>query len=290
MTGTGTQTDPYIVLNYDDFCNMTGGKGKYYRLGADIDFAQTDRKPDAGAIEVAMAGLDGDGHTVSNFFGRFIYPTERNVFLQNNNSNKIVVKNTNFKGIYLSGGWTSLTYDYSAVFSFENCRIAFKVNDTSSGDMAKHPFFYDSELKDSEILLEGTSDFARPITENSMNGCLMKLDLTFLNKNFTSTTTLFKGAISFSGITGSIFTDNSGGANYILSNANILNSYFALNFDKISSFSMSNKFSGVNFYDKEVMSNLVGKMPSASNFYALTTEQCKSAEYLQSIDFPCSAG
>ena len=31
MTGTGTQTDPYIVMNYEDFCNMNGGSEKYYK-------------------------------------------------------------------------------------------------------------------------------------------------------------------------------------------------------------------------------------------------------------------
>ena len=38
MTGTGIQTDPYIVMNYNDLCSMTGGSDTYYRLGADIDF------------------------------------------------------------------------------------------------------------------------------------------------------------------------------------------------------------------------------------------------------------
>ena len=70
MTGTGTQTDPYIVMNYEDFCNMNGGSDKYYKLGADIDFAQTDRTSTSGAIGLSFKQLDGDGHTVSNFFRR----------------------------------------------------------------------------------------------------------------------------------------------------------------------------------------------------------------------------
>ena len=36
MTGTGTQTDPYIIMDYTDLCNITGGSNKYYKLGADI--------------------------------------------------------------------------------------------------------------------------------------------------------------------------------------------------------------------------------------------------------------
>lgn len=72
MTGTGTQTDPYIIMDYTDLCNITGGSNKYYKLGADIDFSQTDRKSDAGSIVVAFKELDGDGHTISNYFGRLI--------------------------------------------------------------------------------------------------------------------------------------------------------------------------------------------------------------------------
>ena len=57
MTGTGTQTDPYIVMNYTDLCSMKGGSSTYYRLGADIDFAQTDRKSTDGAILIGFKEL-----------------------------------------------------------------------------------------------------------------------------------------------------------------------------------------------------------------------------------------
>ncbi len=287
MTGTGTQDNPYIVLNYEDFCNMTGGTDKYYKLGADIDFAQTDRKSDAGAIHVSMAELDGDGHSILNFFSKSYNPKEENFFLHNDGSSRIVIKNTNFKGIYLSGGTTCFT-DKSLYF-FSNCRFYIKINDTSSYENIT-PIFPKSGLEDSEVLVEGTSDITKPIILGNVSGCLVKLDLTFFNKYFANEIDLFNGSISFSGIMGNIVTVDKGGAVYTFRGGTVLNSYFALHFDKISSFSISNSVSGINFYDKEVMANLVGKMPSASNFYALTTEQCKSAEYLQSIDFPCSAG
>ncbi|MDD7185389.1 MAG: hypothetical protein PUH54_06910, partial [Oscillospiraceae bacterium] len=98
------------------------------------------------------------------------------------------------------------------------------------------------------------------------------------------------GTTTCCGITGKITSPDVSGANYKLTENTTSNSYFALNFDNISSFSMNSNLTGVNFYDKEVMSNTVELMPSAVNLYALTTEQCKSAEYLQSIDFPCVSG
>jgi len=272
---------------------MTGGADKYYKLGADIDFAQTNRKSDAGSIIFNMLELDGDGHTVSNFFGKSDDSAGENFFLKSNTQSNVTIKNTNFKGIYLSGGMTcfalpnkNILKEYYKYF-FLNCRFSAKINDTADPDKI-NPFFQNSNMNDCEILLEGTSDFTKSAIVGDIGGCLIKLDLIFgKNRKYE---TLFKGAISYSGIVGNICTHNQNDAVYTLSEGNILNSYFALNFDKISSFSMSSKFSGINFYDKEVMSNLVEKMPSASNFYALTTEQCKNAEYLQSIDFPCISG
>ena len=37
MTGTGTQTDPYIIESFEDFLNISGGENSYYKLGVNID-------------------------------------------------------------------------------------------------------------------------------------------------------------------------------------------------------------------------------------------------------------
>lgn len=289
MTGSGTQTDPYIVMDYTDLCNMKGGNSSYYKLGADIDFAQTDRKSTDGAIIISFKELDGDGHTISNFFGRVDSSAGYNSLFKFSSTYSPKIKNVNFIGIYLAGGITCMAdmSGSSNSINCENCRLSIKINDTQT---AKYAFFTRFNLTDCEILIEGTSDLTKQITTNATKGCLIKLNLTFFNKNVTSVYTILGGTHSFCGITGKICCPNSAGANYKLTENTTSNSYFALSFDNITSFSMNSNLTGVNFYDKEVMANVMDSLPSASNFYALTTEQCKSAEYLQSIDFPCVSG
>lgn len=289
MTGTGTQNDPYIVMNYTDLCNMTGGINAYYKLGADIDFSQTDRKSDAVSIAVAFKELDGDGHTISNYFGRASSLTAYNIPFRYTIPSSGTIKNLNFTGIYLAGGITSFLTMANTAYSvyMKNCRIAVKINDTGQ---AGNALFNKVALTDCEVLVEGTSDYTKLITSSDSTGCLFKINLTFLNKNTSTSLSIFKGSISFCGITGKIFCSSETGANYQFTNSSISNSYFAVSFDNANNFSMNSNFNGVNFYDKEVMSNLVEKMPTSDNFYALTTAQCKSAEYLQSINFPCISG
>ena len=41
MTGTGTQTDPYIIESFEDFLNISGGENSYYKLGVNIDANDT---------------------------------------------------------------------------------------------------------------------------------------------------------------------------------------------------------------------------------------------------------
>lgn len=289
MTGTGTQTDPYIIMDYTDLCNITGGSTKYYKLGADIDFSQTDRKSDADSIVVSFKELDGDGHTISNYFGRRSSATSYNSMFKYTATSYGTVKNLNFTGIYLSGGITCL-FDMSGNANYvylKNCRIATKINDTGQ---AGYAMFNKVSLTDCEVLIEGTSDYTKLITSLDSTGCLFRINLTFLNKNVTSLLSVFKGSISFCGITGKIFCSSESGTNYKLTDSVISNSYFAISFDNVNNFSMNDNFSGVNFYDKEVMANLLEKMPVSDNFYALTTAQCKNVEYLQGIDFPCISG
>lgn len=288
MTGTGTSADPYIVMDYTDLCNMKGGSSTYYKLGADIDLAQTDRNPTDGAIVIDFKELDGDGHTISNFFGRMDSSAGYNSLFKFSSPYSPTIKNVNFIGIYLAGGITCMINSYYTLpINCENCRFSIKINDTQT---AQYAFFPEFKLTDCEILIEGTADITKQITTANTSGCLIKLNLTFFNKNITSVYTILGGTLSFCGITGKICCPNSAGANYELTGNTTSNSYFALNFDNITSFSMNSNLTGVNFYDKEVMSNTVELMPSAVNLYALTTEQCKSAEYLQSIDFPCVSG
>lgn len=290
MTGTGTQTDPYIIMDYTDLCNMKGGNSTYYKLGADIDFSQTDRKSDADSIIVSFKELDGDGHTISNYFGRRSSSTSYNSMFKYTSASSGTIKNVNFTGIYFAGGVTCLIdmSGNSNIVYLKNCRIATKINDTAQ---AGYAFFNKVSVTDCEILIEGSSDYTKLITTAESTGCLFRLNLTFLNKNTgAALLTIFSGNIAFCGITGELHNLSETGAKYRFTTNTVSNSYFAINFDNVGTFAMNDDFKGINFYDKEIMSNLVEKIPSSDNFYALTTAQCKNAEYLQSINFPCISG
>ena len=125
MTGSGKQTDPYIIMDYADLCNVEGGSTSYFKLGADIDLSQTDRSPSAGAIYMTCKDFDGDGHTISNFFGRMDSSSSYNAVFSMPASIVTTLRNVNFSGIYLAGGITGLI-DRSGTnteINIINCRI-----------------------------------------------------------------------------------------------------------------------------------------------------------------------
>ena len=61
MTGSGTESDPYIVENEADFISIQSNLSKHYKLNSDLKFEST-----TGAIvEGTFTGVfDGNGHTV----------------------------------------------------------------------------------------------------------------------------------------------------------------------------------------------------------------------------------
>ncbi|MBQ9898963.1 MAG: hypothetical protein IJM44_05865, partial [Ruminococcus sp.] len=68
MTGTGTQSDPYIIQNINDLYSMAtvGGSDKYFKLGADISYDATQYANDFVPITLNCAEFDGNDHTIAN--------------------------------------------------------------------------------------------------------------------------------------------------------------------------------------------------------------------------------
>jgi hypothetical protein len=62
FAGRGLSDDPYLVNNYADFNEMRNNQHAYYKLTADIDLTGLAQLPD-----IWYGGIDGAGHTVSNF-------------------------------------------------------------------------------------------------------------------------------------------------------------------------------------------------------------------------------
>jgi len=72
--GVGTENNPYLIANADQFLNIAEEMDKYYRLVKDIDFAGREidalgyslNNVDAETYEAFTGVLDGDGFTISN--------------------------------------------------------------------------------------------------------------------------------------------------------------------------------------------------------------------------------
>ncbi|MBQ9897952.1 MAG: hypothetical protein IJM44_00675 [Ruminococcus sp.] len=70
MTGTGTRSDPFIIMSAADMYAMStaGGADVYCKLGADIDLNGTQYADDFTPFPLNCAAFDGNGHTIRNVY------------------------------------------------------------------------------------------------------------------------------------------------------------------------------------------------------------------------------
>jgi hypothetical protein len=72
FTGSGTQEDPFIILDFTQFLTIQDNLDKYFKLGADIDFGNNAWIPLGyynrlyGQPYCFTGGLDGNGYTIQN--------------------------------------------------------------------------------------------------------------------------------------------------------------------------------------------------------------------------------
>ncbi|MDR2202042.1 MAG: hypothetical protein LBP26_04690 [Clostridiales bacterium] len=78
-SGTGTESNPYIIKTYEHLTAINGETGQYFRLDNDISFAE---KPALTApINLNVANFDGNGKTISNVELNILYNRTDNVSL-----------------------------------------------------------------------------------------------------------------------------------------------------------------------------------------------------------------
>jgi hypothetical protein len=191
------------------------------------------------------------------------------------------------------GGCTQLTKATSSVtIYYTNCKIGIKIADTYQSNNGLYPLFSNAIVNDCEIFLDGTSKYTKTLSlyeKGEVNGCLVKFNMIYENPDVTEPITVLCKSATCTGVVGKISSLNSSGARYKMTYGKSASCYYAIEMDYAEEIKFGS-FEGVNFYDKEVMGNVAEKMPESDIFYALTTEQCKSVEYLQSIGFPCISG
>ena len=138
MDGSGTESDPYVIMTPENFDSIRDDLDAYYVLGADLDFRDV---TSAGgelsydksvcsdghgwqAINGFSGSLDGQGHTIRNISqNNLLYcdAGQTNAYIDNNNgifsslSNSVTIKNIVLEdnSLYCNGSCGLLATDYN---------------------------------------------------------------------------------------------------------------------------------------------------------------------------------
>lgn len=304
MTGTGTQQDPYIVDNFPDFLTAAAVSGAY----VEFDDAATNKVIDINDTAYAAGLTDtitlncthiaGNGWAIRNLYinwadiNLFTVPDGKTVTVEdlkcpnivmNTPSAKWVVraigsaefKNCHFSGLYTcSPSATSsaglITGASAATCVLRRCTVNIKLD-----DKCKRTTFWSVMFDTCNIMLDmdGRSWHSSPETNNIFRNCVI-------------TNCVLRGEFS-----------NLGGSSVecvlFESNCVLRSSYAAITIggEYNRHVGLRGTFDSVCFADKDLLSNSIyyNKSSSEANVKLLTTAQCKDAEYLASIGFPCVA-
>lgn len=314
MTGTGTQTDPYVIMTVAELYSMgeTGGSEIYFKLGTDIDLNGTPYAEHFESITLNCAGLDGQGHCIRNIVSQsgdkqpIIFNT-----VARGGTKKVEIKNLRLENIQLTG---ELTYVFSmknyggdyTYLKLYNC--VFLLNITQYGTVAgtvkgrscmTSEYIRDSEAELCTFCFKSVSETHHAFCATmTMKRCHIHFD-SYINEAapaaYAACGLISHSSLSDSYITGRIRygEKNPDGYRFICSQCgNFDNSFFALNVENGKKLYWDAHFVTVCFYDKDLIPNTAITHTYTSDqvkkFCALTTEQCKSAEYLTSIGFLCA--
>lgn len=276
----GTETNPYCVEDIYDLLaiNTYTNSTLFFMLVENIDFNDHPTykyglTTSTSLISKSQFTLLGNGKEIRNVIAKY-----KNGMVPIFKLNK--VKNLKFLNfINLNSG----LYPFDA--NLESCQISgyysspytsYFVSDSSST----------IEIKNCSINIKGNIG-DRTIQIKNLTNTHVNFDVTTTNKIlFDNNST----AMSNSYITGKAKIMSSSDIVYILNKCeNWKNSYIAIEVETTSTVKLLSSTtynpSSVTFVDKELAGITSENEQSLSNLYYLTTEQCKSAEYLDSIGF-----
>lgn len=267
MLGTGTQDDPYIVDNWDDFVTALSYSGAYIRFpdgGGEI--SMNDVAPDGltTGITVQAAEIDGNGWIISELHIK----TGGNFFTS---SSGCLIKNLHFERVYGSG--TVLFYNK---FSFSGCTIQGTFDGVKSvGKAGVLQLASDRSVYRCAVVLECNSCQAGTILAWNESWCARfehcTIDITARNSSGVFTV----NAVN-SYITGDIDCGIKSGHNNKILDKCVINAYIrGTTFD----------LNGAYGYVSVINSDRVDSSLTIANVVPVTTEQLKNAAYLNSIGF-----
>ncbi len=303
MNGTGTQIDPYVVENAADLYEMKniGSEEAYFKLGADIDFNETEYAGSYEPITFFAKEFDGCGHTIRNIYSS---SSDTARLFYDKCAGSTVFKNLNIENAVLIGALVQLfapDAQREKTAEFENCRFHITANEGTLSSSSSEGFFnklkYSVKMKYCTVLIDLRTGRHRSILRSSaLTGCQFRLNITYDLIAISSTShsffydvkcvdTAFIGKIKAR-------TETPRTANFSMSGS-FNNCYQAIEYENITSVNWDSTIAAPCFYDKELTGGItVGNSNSSSEnnqrIFALTTEQCKDAAYLRSIGYVCA--
>lgn len=214
MTGTGTQSDPYIPTTLTEFITAVGTSGAYVALTQDINAADDpEYSGEIARITCNCAEVDGGGHTVQGITVRdpcfFYHTVSHHSNLRNINLRDIALK----KGDSADGAafWSTVR-DY-AVWFYDST-ISLKIDLSGGrGSITHFSFFTDCAL---DVEYTGTG-YAGNGTALFQNCVATRLTSRISGWDATSTYVFHSGlftrsAFVFDGAKGSFYLSHSNGS------------------------------------------------------------------------------
>ena len=152
MTGTGTQSDPYVPSTWAEFVTAIGTQGAYVSLTEGTIWDMNDIAPEGISSEITVAAyrVDGNGAEIRNLFftggGCFTMPTNPSTnyhkFVDFIFSNILIEAGSSFVKTPSTSNWQ--------YFTLSGCKVSCKIID---GCFAK----WGNSGQSQHILLSGTS-------------------------------------------------------------------------------------------------------------------------------------
>ena len=281
MTGTGTQDAPFIVDNWDDFVTAIGTDGVYVEFANSGGVIDMNQIAPEGVSDIAIncASIVGNNWTIKNLYG-----ANSDVFIFA--SRKIMIDGLNFLDFYFQSSTTSSSiclfkshnkYRHyfkncsftGVLYGITSCTSLYKDSNAISDFRAFTRCSFNINLKGNARLHQSISNSLR------MENCYLIL-------SGATTASYFMITLLNSYLGGSIEKTSSNKINFSNSVSSVINCYI--------------KASGIDYGNDKTYGVLINsdKVDSAitipDGLNAVTTEQLKDDNYLDSIGFPIGGG
>ncbi len=296
-TGSGTQTDPYIVDSFEDFVTTANTNGVYMELPADAENKVMDvndssyRNGKPKMLELRCASLNGNGWTIRN-----LNITDTDNAIYTTDARTVVVRNLHFENLRANTGSNSFFHLNPCLF--EDC--SFACVHTHGDSASSFNKLINSTIQPVmrrcaiSITKEGTGSAEKYFRNLQLDTCTITLDLPLYgtNQNLILFWNCNVSNCIIRGQASVIFNAASNHTLYLTSGGTWRYSYFAVDWTNASDASIAaslaaSEASSMCFLDASRIGTNFSPFTDAENFRGLTTVQAKDATYLSGIGFTC---